>query len=228
MCALAAAQAEQLISLHLTTSPYISLHLPIPPYISPTPPYTSLHLAQAEQLIIVGDTRQLPPTVASASAELRDALGASPMERLERAAIGQRTLRVQYRMPPELLEHPSRSQVSQSVSGSYARSPVEAHTMTLHAPARRQPPPPPPPFPPLPTHPGPATTQVECTHAHPPTAPPPPPRYFYDSLVTCAAGGPAPRPPKGFAWPGGKPLCFVDCGRDLEVSHGLTGGRSAA
>jgi hypothetical protein len=22
------------------------------------------------------------------------------------------------------------------------------------------------------------------------------------------------------------PLCFVDCGRDLEVSHGLTGGRS--
>ena len=60
----------------------------------------------------MGDTRQLPPTVASASAELRDALGVSPMERLERAAIGQRTLRVQYRMPPELLEHPSRSGVS--------------------------------------------------------------------------------------------------------------------
>ena len=60
----------------------------------------------------MGDTRQLPPTVASASAELRHALGLSPMERLERARIGQRTLRVQYRMPPELLEHPSRSRVT--------------------------------------------------------------------------------------------------------------------
>ena len=53
-----------------------------------------------------------------------------------------------------------------------------------------------------------------------------PARYFYDSLVACAGGGPVSRPPKGFPWPGGKPLCFVDCGRDLEVSHGLTGGRS--
>tara|TARA_B100000768_G_C11028044_1_gene268906 strand:+ start:262 stop:492 length:231 start_codon:yes stop_codon:yes gene_type:complete len=72
----------------------------------------ALAAAKAEQLIIVGDTRQLPPTVASASAELRYALGVSPMERLERAGVGQRTLRVQYRMPPELLEHPSRSGVS--------------------------------------------------------------------------------------------------------------------
>ena len=91
--------------LHLPTSPHISLHLP-------TSPHISLYLAQAEQLIIVGDTRQLPPTVASASAELRHALGVSPMERLERARVGQRTLRVQYRMPPELLEHPSRSRVT--------------------------------------------------------------------------------------------------------------------
>jgi hypothetical protein len=53
-----------------------------------------------------------------------------------------------------------------------------------------------------------------------------PVRYFYDSLVACAADGPVSRPPKGFAWPGGMPLCFVDCGRDLEMSHGLTGGRS--
>ena len=53
-----------------------------------------------------------------------------------------------------------------------------------------------------------------------------PARYFYDSLVACAADGPVSRPPKGFAWPGGMPLCFVDCGRDLEMSHGLTGGRS--
>ena len=50
--------------------------------------------------------------MASASAELRLALGLSPMERLERARVGQRTLRVQYRMPPELLEHPSRSRVT--------------------------------------------------------------------------------------------------------------------
>ena len=76
----------------------------------------ALAAAKAEQLIIVGDTRQLPPTVASASAELRHALGVSPMERLERAGVGQRTLRVQYRMPPELLEHPSRSGVSKIVS----------------------------------------------------------------------------------------------------------------
>ena len=53
-----------------------------------------------------------PNEVASASRELRQALGLSPMERLERARVGQRTLRVQYRMPPELLEHPSRSRVT--------------------------------------------------------------------------------------------------------------------
>ena len=64
--------------------------------------------------------------------------------------------------------------------------------------------------------------QVKFNHAHRAL----PARYFYDSLVACATGGPVSRPPKGFPWPGGKPLCFVDCGRDLEVSHGLTGGRS--
>jgi len=68
----------------------------------------ALAAAQAESLVIVGDTRQLPPTVASASQELRRTLGRSPMARLEEAGVGQRTLRVQYRMPPALLEHPSR------------------------------------------------------------------------------------------------------------------------
>ena len=117
----------------------------------------ALAAAKAEQLVIVGDTRQLPPTVVSASAELRASLGRSPMARLEKAGVGQRTLRVQYRMPPALLEHPS--------------------------------------------------------------------RYFYDSLVTCARGRAASRPPEGFAWPGGMPLCFLDCGRELEVSHS-SGGKS--
>ena len=117
----------------------------------------ALAAAKAEQLVIVGDTRQLPPTVTSESLKLRQSLGMSPMARLERAGIGQRTLRVQYRMPPELLEHPS--------------------------------------------------------------------AYFYNSLVTCANERRARPPPKGFAWPRGLPLCFIDYGHDLEVSHD-SGGKS--
>ena len=117
----------------------------------------ALAAAKAEQLVVVGDTRQLPPTVASGSAELRQSLGRSPMARLEHAGLGQRTLRVQYRMPAELLEHPS--------------------------------------------------------------------RYFYDSLVECARNRPRSQPPGGFAWPGGRPLCFVHCGSNLEVSH-HSGGKS--
>ena len=117
----------------------------------------ALAAAKAEQCVIVGDTRQLPPTVASGSAELRRSLGTSPMARLEKAGVGQKTLRVQYRMPPELLEHPS--------------------------------------------------------------------RYFYDGLVSCANGRRVAAPPKGFAWPGGRPLCFVHCGHNLEASL-PSGGRS--
>ena len=117
----------------------------------------ALAAAKAEQLVIVGDTRQLPPTVVSGSPELRRSLGRSPMARLESAGVGQRTLRVQYRMPQELLEHPS--------------------------------------------------------------------RYFYDSLVACAPDLPVLAPPRGFDWPGGMPICFVDCGHDLEVSHD-SGGKS--
>ena len=68
----------------------------------------ALAAAKAEQIIFVGDTRQLPPTVASDNKELRDSLGVSPMSRLESSQVGQQTLRVQYRMAPALLEFPSR------------------------------------------------------------------------------------------------------------------------
>lgn len=65
----------------------------------------ALAAAKAEQLVMVGDTRQLPPTITSM--ELRDTLGVSPMARLEKAGVGLFTLQTQYRMPPSLLEHPS-------------------------------------------------------------------------------------------------------------------------
>jgi superfamily I DNA and/or RNA helicase len=79
-----------------------------PPVLAAEPALLcALAAAHAQQLVIVGDTRQLPPTVVSASPELRDALGKSPMARLEQAGIGRRTLQLQYRMPPELLAHPS-------------------------------------------------------------------------------------------------------------------------
>lgn len=67
----------------------------------------ALAAAKAEQIIFVGDTRQLPPTVASDRKELRDTLGVSPMSRLESSRVGQQTLRVQYRMAPALLKFPS-------------------------------------------------------------------------------------------------------------------------
>jgi regulator of nonsense transcripts 1 len=65
----------------------------------------ALAASKAEQIVLVGDTRQLPPTVTSM--DLRDSLGVSPMARLEKAGVGEITLRVQYRMPPGLLQHPS-------------------------------------------------------------------------------------------------------------------------
>jgi superfamily I DNA and/or RNA helicase len=65
----------------------------------------ALTAARSNQLVLVGDTRQLPPTVTSVA--LRDTLGVSPMARLEKLGVGQQTLRVQYRMPPSLLKHPS-------------------------------------------------------------------------------------------------------------------------
>jgi len=68
----------------------------------------ALTAAKAEQVILVGDTQQLPPTVASQSSEIRASLGFSPMARLEESKVGEKTLQVQYRMPPALLEHPSK------------------------------------------------------------------------------------------------------------------------
>jgi AAA domain len=68
----------------------------------------ALAAARAEQIVMVGDTRQLPPTVAGDSVELRESLGVSPMARLEGCGVGQQTLRVQYRMSPALLQFPSR------------------------------------------------------------------------------------------------------------------------
>jgi hypothetical protein len=66
----------------------------------------ALASAKAEQLILVGDTRQLPPTVTSI--DLQKSLGKSPMERLEKLGVGQKTLGVQYRMSSFLLDFPSR------------------------------------------------------------------------------------------------------------------------
>jgi superfamily I DNA and/or RNA helicase len=65
-----------------------------------------LAAAQADQLILVGDTRQLPPTITSM--KLRNSLGVSPMARLESNGVDEKTLTVQYRMSPGLLEFPSK------------------------------------------------------------------------------------------------------------------------
>lgn len=66
----------------------------------------ALVAARAKRVVMVGDTRQLPPTVTHM--ELRDTLGVSPMARLERAGVQLFTLKIQYRMPPALLLHPSK------------------------------------------------------------------------------------------------------------------------
>jgi hypothetical protein len=68
----------------------------------------ALAAARAEQVVMVGDTQQLPPTVASESKELRTQLGTSPMARLLQSGVAQQTLRLQYRMSPTLCEFPSK------------------------------------------------------------------------------------------------------------------------
>lgn len=68
----------------------------------------ALSASKARQVILVGDTRQLPPTVTSQNSELRQTIGVSPMARLEKIGVPQFTLKEQYRMPPALLEHPSK------------------------------------------------------------------------------------------------------------------------
>jgi hypothetical protein len=66
----------------------------------------SLAVAKADQVVLIGDTRQLPPTITST--DLRDTLGISPMSRLEKIGVDEVTLKIQYRMCPPLLEHPSK------------------------------------------------------------------------------------------------------------------------
>lgn len=66
----------------------------------------ALSAASADQVVLVGDTRQLPPTVTST--KLRNNLGISPMERLEKLGVAQITLKMQYRMPDSLLQFPSK------------------------------------------------------------------------------------------------------------------------
>lgn len=68
----------------------------------------ALAAARASQVILVGDTKQLPPTVAAQDAELRRTLGISPMERLLENGVDEFVLREQYRMPPSLLCHPNK------------------------------------------------------------------------------------------------------------------------
>jgi hypothetical protein len=67
----------------------------------------ALAASKACQLILIGDTRQLPPTVTTQNIELRNTIGVSPMERLLKIGCKEFTLREQYRMPPSLLQHPN-------------------------------------------------------------------------------------------------------------------------
>jgi regulator of nonsense transcripts 1 len=69
---------------------------------------SALVAAQADQVIMVGDTRQLPPTCTSQDAELRMTLGVSPMERLLNNGIDEFVLKEQYRMPSSLLYYPNK------------------------------------------------------------------------------------------------------------------------
>jgi hypothetical protein len=67
----------------------------------------ALTAAGADQLIMVGDTKQLPPTVTSQNIELRNTIGTSPMERLMKSGAEEFVLKEQYRMPAALLKHPN-------------------------------------------------------------------------------------------------------------------------
>jgi len=68
----------------------------------------ALASAKARQVILVGDTQQLPPTVTTQDVELRKTIGVSPMERLLQNGIDEFVLKEQYRMPETLLRHPNK------------------------------------------------------------------------------------------------------------------------
>ena len=67
----------------------------------------ALAASNACQLVLVGDTMQLPPTVTTQDVELRKTIGISPMERLLKNGIDEFVLKEQYRMPQALLQHPN-------------------------------------------------------------------------------------------------------------------------
>ncbi|KAL7544751.1 hypothetical protein ACHAWF_008110 [Thalassiosira exigua] len=67
----------------------------------------ALAAARASQVILVGDTRQLPPTIATRDVDLQKTLGISPMERLLKNGVDEFVLKEQYRMPSALLQHPN-------------------------------------------------------------------------------------------------------------------------
>lgn len=67
----------------------------------------ALTSAKAGQVILVGDTQQLPPTVTTEDAELRKILSISPMEHLLKNGVDEFVLEEQYRMPESLLRHPN-------------------------------------------------------------------------------------------------------------------------
>lgn len=67
----------------------------------------ALAASNACQLVLVGDTMQLPPTVTTQDVEVRKTIGISPMERLLKNGIDEFVLKEQYRMPQALLHHPN-------------------------------------------------------------------------------------------------------------------------
>jgi regulator of nonsense transcripts 1 len=91
----------------------------------------ALVAARADQLVMVGDTKQLPPTVASSSKALRESIGISPMERLEKSGlVRQTTLRIQYRMVQALLDHPSKYFYKGMVKSAAEFSPVDQNSLS--------------------------------------------------------------------------------------------------
>ena len=98
----------------------------------------ALVAARAQQLVMVGDTKQLPPTVASSSKELRESLGISPMERLEESGlVEQKTLQIQYRMVQTLLDHPSKyfynGMIKSAIEPSIEDKTLSIQSLTLTA-----------------------------------------------------------------------------------------------